>query len=112
MAITPVYPVADGVPLARTEAIVFDSGERIISVFYAVSGVEEVVYRAGRFALLYSRRSTRVGNRFTLLRHGGWPSAPTLQEDVCSAAASESLQFIPSNAALQLIPGGEELELL
>jgi hypothetical protein len=50
---------------------------------------EEVVYRDGAFRPPYSASSTRVGNSFTIVRSGGWPSGLALRvEELVTVAPS------------------------
>lgn len=90
-----------GTPIARTAPIAFDvtddSGDfrRIFVVaFFPATGATEVVHDGDSFRGHYAAGSARTmiasGFRFTVLRTGGWPGAPTIQTFAIDRAGNEA----------------------
>lgn len=92
---------APGTPIARTGPVSFDvtddSGDfrRIFVVaFFPATGVTEVVHDGDGFRGFYAASSSRMmisaGFRYTVLRSGGWPAAPTIQTFAIDRAGNEA----------------------
>ena len=92
---------APGTPITRTAPIAFDvtddSGDfrRIFVVaFFPATGATEVVHDGDSFRGHYAAGSGRTmiasGFRYTLLRTGGWPGAPTIQTFAIDRAGNEA----------------------
>lgn len=92
---------APGTPIARTGPVSFDvtdeSGDfrRIFVVaFFPATGVTEVVHDGDGFRGFYAASSSRTmiaaGFRYTVLRSGGWPAAPTIQTFAIDRAGNEA----------------------
>ncbi len=95
------FSPAPGTPIARTGPISFevtdDSGDfrRIFIVaFFPISGATEVVHDGDSFRGVYAASSSRTmiagGFRYSLLRSGGWPAAPTIQTFAIDRAGNEA----------------------
>lgn len=95
------FDPAPGTPIARTAAVSFDvtdeSGDfrRIFVVaFYPTTGMTEVVHDGDAFRGHYAASSSRTmiagGFRYSVLRTGGWPGAPTIQTFAIDRAGNEA----------------------
>lgn len=95
------FDPAPGTPIARTAAVSFDvtdeSGDfrRIFVVtFYPATGATEVVHDGdafrGHYAASSSRTMIAAGFRYSVLRTGGWPAAPTIQTFAIDRAGNEA----------------------
>lgn len=95
------FTPAAGTPIARTAAVSFDvtdeSGDfrRIFVVaFFPATGVAEVVHDGDAFRGYYAASSSRTmiasGFRYSVLRTGGWPAAPTIQTFAIDRAGNEA----------------------
>lgn len=95
------FSPAPGTPIARTGPVSFDvtddSGDfrRIFVVaFFPATGVTEVVHDGDAFRGFYAASSARTmiaaGFRYTVLRSGGWPAAPTIQTFAIDRAGNEA----------------------
>lgn len=95
------FSPAPGTPIARTGPISFDvtdeSGEfrRIFIVAsFPTTGMTEVVHDGDGFRGFYTASSSRTmiagGFRYTVLRSGGWPGAPTIQTFVIDRGGNEA----------------------
>ena len=94
------FSPAAGTPITKTTSIAFDvtdeSGafRRIFVVaFFPDTGVSEVIHDGDGFRGFYSATSARQGIaggfRYTVLRAGGWPAAPTIQTFATDLAGNE-----------------------
>lgn len=95
------FEPAPGTPIARTAAVSFDvtdeSGDfrRIFIVaFFPATGIAEVVHDGDAFRGYYAANSSRTmiaaGFRYSVLRTGGWPAAPTIQTFAIDRAGNEA----------------------
>lgn len=95
------FTPSPGTPIARTAEVSFDvtdeSGDfrRIfIIAFFAATGIAEVVHDGDAFRGFYAASSSRTmiaaGFRYTVLRTGGWPAAPTIQTFAIDRAGNEA----------------------
>lgn len=95
------FDPAPGTAIARTGSVAFDvtddSGDfrRIFIVaYFPATGACEVVHDGDGFRGFYAARSSRTmitgGFRYTLLRSGGWPAAPTIQTFAIDRAGNEA----------------------
>jgi hypothetical protein len=95
------FDPAPGTAIARTGSVTFDvtddSGDfrRIFVVaYFPATGVAEVVHDGDGFRGFYAAKSSRTmiagGFRYTLLRSGGWPGAPTIQTFAIDHAGNEA----------------------
>jgi hypothetical protein len=94
------FSPAVGTPISKVTPIAFDvtdaSGafRRIFVVaFYPTTGISEVIHDGDGFRGFYSATSARQaiagGFRYTVLRSGGWPAAPTIQTFAIDLAGNE-----------------------
>lgn len=62
--------------------------------FFPATGVTELVHDGDAFRGFYAATSSRTmiggGFRFTVLRSGGWPGAPTIQAFAIDHAGNEA----------------------
>jgi len=90
-----------GTPIAKTTPVSFDvtedSGDfqRIFVVaFFPATGLTEVIHDGDAFRGHYAATSSRTaiggGFRYTVLRSGGWPAAPTIQTFAADRAGNEA----------------------
>lgn len=95
------YDPSPGTPISKTTSISFDVTEEsgafgriFVIAFYADSGVSELIHDGDGFRGFYvatsSRRAIAGGYRYTVLRTGGWPSAPTIQTFAVDQAGNEA----------------------
>jgi len=94
------FSPAAGTPITKATSIAFDvtdgSGafRRIFVVaFFSDTGVSEVIHDGDGFRGFYSatpaRQAIAAGSRYTALRSGGWPAAPTIQTFAIDLAGNE-----------------------
>lgn len=92
---------APGTPISKNTSIAFDVTEdsgylqRVFVVaFFASTGVAEVIHDGDAFRGYYAASSARTmiasGFRYTVLRSGGWPAAPTIQTFAIDRAGNEA----------------------
>ncbi len=95
------YDPAPGTPISKTTSVSFDVTEEsgafgriFVVAFYADTGVTELIHDGdgfrGFYAATSSRRAIAGGYRYTVLRTGGWPSAPTIQTFAVDQAGNEA----------------------
>ncbi len=95
------YSPLAGTPIAKTTSISFDVTEEtgafrrvFVVAFYSATGISELIHDGDGFRGFYSttsaRRAIAGGFRYTVLRAGGWPAAPTIQTFAIDLAGNEA----------------------